>query len=135
MKSTIYSLVFMLLVFSCNSDDDAQQNTDLALSGTWSLVNIHGGFAGVNYDFDLGEITWDFNQDQSELTVTNTNTTTVIYDGLPTGTYDFELTESTDGSTSIVINTISYTITSLTSSELILDEGVASDGFLLTFSK
>ena len=135
MKTLFYFLVLILFTFSCNSDDDAQQNTDSALQGTWSLVNVSGGLAGVNDDFEIGTITWNFNEDNLELTVTNTNTTTVIYDGFPSGTYDYELLTPTEESASVTINSFEYRITTLTSSLLLLDEGVAADGFLLTFRK
>lgn len=135
MKTLFYFLVLILFTFSCNSDDDAQQNIDSALQGTWSLVNVSGGLAGVNDDFEIGTITWNFNEDNLELTVTNTNTTTVIYDGFPSGTYDYELLTPTEESASVTINSFEYRITTLTSSLLLLDEGVAADGFLLTFRK
>ena len=135
MKTPFYFFVLVLFSFSCNSDDDAQQNTDSALQGTWSLVNVSGGLAGVNDDFEIGTITWNFNEDNLELTVTNTNTTTVIYDGFPSGTYDYELLTPTEESASVTINSFEYRITTLTSSLLLLDEGVAADGFLLTFRK
>ena len=61
MKSTFYILGLILVVLSCNSDDDVQQNTEPTLFGPWSLVNVSGGFAGVNDDFEIGTITWNFN--------------------------------------------------------------------------
>ena len=135
MKATYCFFVFMLLLFSCNQDDDAGQNRASTLNGSWSLVNVSGGFAGVNDAFQIGTITWDFNQNTLELTVTNTNTANVIFDGLPSGTYDYELLTPTDEDASLVINTLSYSIRALSSSQLVLDEGIAFDGFLLSFSR
>lgn len=86
-------------------------------------------------DFEMDLIIWDFNEDNSELTVTNSNTVNVIYDGFPTGTYDYALVTQTEEQTAIIINTLSYVITTLSSSQLVIDEGVAADGFLLTFSR
>ncbi|MFC0603324.1 hypothetical protein [Winogradskyella pulchriflava] len=134
MKTCFYILALMLLTLSCNSDDDNHQTNIPTLDGEWSLVNVFGGLAGVDDDFDVGTIIWDFDEDNSELTVTNTNTANVVYDGFPSGTYDYELL-TTDGDTSIIINTFTYRITSLTSSQLVIDEGIALDGFLLTFSR
>ena len=135
MKTTFYTLIFTLLLFSCNIDDDTQKNCEPTLNGSWSLVNVLGGLAGINDDFEVGLIIWDFNQENLELTVTNNNTVDVIYDGFPSGTYDYEIITQTNGDTSLIINTISYSITTLSSSQLVLDEGVAADGFLLTFSR
>lgn len=135
MKTALYIFLLALCSLSCNSDDDAQQNHEPTLNGSWSLVNVYGGFAGVDDDFETGLITWTFNSSNSEVTVTNTNTTDVIYDGFPSGTYDYELLIPTDEDSSVKINTFSYRITTLTSTQLVLDEGVAADGFLLTFSR
>ncbi len=135
MKTTFYVFVLTLLMVSCSNNDDEQQNSNPTLDGSWSLVNVSGGFAGIDYDFEVGLITWVFNQGDLELTVTNTNTTNVIYDGLPSGIYDYEVLTQTGEDTSVVINTFNYTITTLSSSQLVLDEGIAFDGFLLTFSR
>ncbi len=135
MKTTFYVFVLTLLMVSCSNNDDEQQNSNPTLDGSWSLVNVSGGFAGIDYDFEVGLITWVFNQGDLELTVTNTNTTNVIYDGLPSGVYDYEVLTPTGEDTSVIINTFNYTITTLSSSQLVLNEGIAFDGFLLTFSK
>ncbi|WP_282030300.1 hypothetical protein [Winogradskyella eximia] len=133
MKTTFYILVLMLSTLSCNSDDDTEQNSEPTLNGSWSLVNVTGGLAGVDDDFEIGLIIWDFNQDNLELTVTNNNTANVIYDGFPSGTYDYEIFTETNGEMSVVINTVSYRVTTLASSQLVIDEGIVADGFLLTF--
>ena len=135
MKTTFYVFILALLSVSCNNNDDSMQNPDTTLDGSWSLVNVSGGFAGVNDDFEVGIITWDFNQDNLELTVTNTNTANVIFDGLPSGAYNYVFLTTTGEDVSLVINSISYDLTTLSSSELVLDEGVAADGFLLTYSR
>ncbi|WP_299107981.1 hypothetical protein [uncultured Winogradskyella sp.] len=135
MKHTFYLLTLMLLTLSCNSDDDNSEQNEPTLYSSWSLVNVSGGLAGANDDFEMDLITWDFDEANLELTVTNNNTANVIYDGLPSGTYDYEVPSTTNEVTTVVIDNINYVITTLTNSQLILDEGVAVDGFLLTFSQ
>tara|TARA_R110002111_G_scaffold103778_5_gene160986 strand:- start:38604 stop:39026 length:423 start_codon:yes stop_codon:yes gene_type:complete len=137
MKTTFYILVLMLSTLSCNSDDDTPQNSEPTLNGSWSLVNVTGGLAGVDDDFEIGLIIWDFNQDNLELTVTNNNTANVIYDGLSSGTYDYEVLSTTGEDAYLVIHNfgINHEIITLNASQLVLDEGVAADGFLLTFSR
>jgi hypothetical protein len=135
MKKTIYIIIITLLTLSCNSDDEASQNEEPSLIGPWSLVNVSGGLAGVNDDFEIGVITWDFNENFLEFTVTNTNATNVIFDGLPTGTYNFRVLSSTGEDAFLVTDTYSYEITTLTGTQLKLDEGIAFDGFLLTFTR
>lgn len=137
MKSKLYILILALITFGCNSDDDAQQDTNATLNGSWSLINVSGGFAGVDDDFEIGLITWDFDNSNLKLTVTNNNTEEVIYDGLSSGDYDFQVLTTTGEVGYLVIHNhgIDHAITTLTTSQLILDEGVAADGFLLTFSR
>ncbi|MFK7833260.1 MAG: hypothetical protein AB8B52_08290 [Winogradskyella sp.] len=135
MKTRLFTLIVVLFLFSCNNDDDAAQNSEPTLIGPWSLVNVSGGFAGIDDDFEVGLITWDFNENFLEFTVTNNNTTNVIFDGLPSGTYNFQVLSTTGEDSQLVTETFSYEITTLTSSQLVLDEGIAFDGFLLTFSR
>lgn len=134
MKYTLYILAFTLSLLSCNNDDDTQQNTEPTLEGTWSLVNVYGGFAGVDDDFEPGLITWSFNSDSSEITVINNNTSDVIYSGYPSGVYNYEMITTATDST-LVIETTDLSITTFTNSQLIIDEGFTSDGFLYTLSR
>ena len=137
MKNTIYILTFTLLMLSCNTDGNSQQNAEPTIGGQWNLVNVTGGLAGVDDDFEVGLIIWDFNEDNLELTVTNNNTANVIYDGLSSGTYDYEVLSTTGETAYLVIHNfgINHEIITLNASQLVLDEGVAADGFLLTFSR
>ena len=134
MKSTFYVLVLMLLTLNCNSDDDTQQNNDPTLEGLWSLVNVSGGFAGVDDDFEVDLIIWHFNNDNAEITVTNNNTRMVIHSGYPSGTYSYEII-TTANDTTLVIGNTDLKITTLTASQLIIDEGMVADGFQYIFSK
>ena len=137
MKSKLYILILALITFGCNSDDDAQQDTNATLNGPWSLINVSGGFAGVDDDFEIGLITWDFDIGNLQLTVTNNNTEAVIYDGLSSGDYDYQVLSTTGEVGYLVVHNfgINHEIVTVSSSELILDEGAAADGFLLTFSR
>ncbi|WP_405574871.1 hypothetical protein [Winogradskyella sp. Asnod2-B02-A] len=137
MKNTIYILTFTLLMLSCNTDDNSQQNAEPTIGGQWNLVNVTGGLAGVDDDFEVGLIIWDFNEDNLELTVTNNNTANVIYDGLSSGTYDYEVLSTTGETAYLVIHNfgINHEIITLNASQLVLDEGVVADGFLLTFNR
>ncbi|MEH6534780.1 MAG: hypothetical protein V7719_00195 [Psychroserpens sp.] len=136
MKKYMYLLVFALFAFACNNDDDSSPNNDeFMLNGPWSLINVSGGFAGIDDDYENGLIIWDFNLETQEVTVTNTNVELVIYDGLPTGTYDYSIETITGSNALIVINNQNLAVATLTSTILVLDEGVAADGFLLSFTR
>ena len=134
MKTNFYFLALMLLTLSCKSDDDLDHNLNPTLIESWSLVNVSGGFAGVDDDFNDGVILWNFSNDPSEITITNTNTTEVVHSGYPSGTYSYEI-ETTPNDTTVVIENTDLRIISLTTNQLILDEGMVSDGFQYTFNR
>lgn len=141
-------VLFILLLalpfcMSCNNDDDNGSDPIVTdpLHGKWTLININGGFAGTNTDFDEGVIVWDFNVTTETIVVTN-NYTGEAYDGLDSGTYPYELVPNTvtmeqcshalevthDG---MVENFGCHTIdgSTLTVSQ------IGADGFELTFKK
>lgn len=124
-------------MLSCGNDDDNQNNNDEGLlDGQFSLVNVSGGLLGVDDDFEIGLITWDFDGYNWVLTVDNNNSANVAYDGLPSGTYDYQILTTTGEDAYLVVNEVnfSYRIALYDSSELLLDEGIAFDGFLLSFN-
>ncbi len=135
MKINFNILIFALMAWSCNSNDDGQQSSGKKLDGTWSLVNVSGGFAGVNDDFETGLIIWGFDTTNFEITVTNNNTETVIFDGLPSGTYDYQILTTTGEAAYLVVDSFSYEIAAPSTSVLILDEDITSDGFRLTLNR
>ncbi|WP_179353469.1 hypothetical protein [Winogradskyella vidalii] len=132
MKYQLFILAFTLIFFSCNSDDDAPQSSTTTLHGNWSLINVNGGFPGVNDDFESGLITWNF--DDTEITVTNNNTHNVIHSGYPSGIYTYDVITTATDTTLVIENTNSKIIT-LTNNQLVIDQGVAADGFQYTLSK
>lgn len=82
----------LLLAFQC--DDDPSDDTP---AGTWSLVNVSGGIAGVNHDFPEGMITWKFRLENggSTVTVTNNNTDAEAEDFFDTGVYNYRYVDNT----------------------------------------
>ena len=136
MKNILVALCLTLMFMNCKSDDDSHDNSG-TLQGEWSLVNVSGGLAGVDDNFDTGVIVWSFNQETLTLTVTNNNTEIVVYDGLPTGTYEYKVL-TTDGVTSsLVIDDYDFSmiIDTLTHTTLLLDDGIVVDGFGVTFKR
>lgn len=132
MKKYIYAFVIILFTLSCNNDDDCPSNNNPTINETWSLINVSGGFAGVDQDFEVGIISWTFDNETQELTILNTNTD-AVFDGYPSGVYDFEMITTEDSSTIVIDDSINLDINILTSNQLVLDEGIASDGFLYSF--
>jgi hypothetical protein len=135
MKKYIYVLLVTFFVLACNNDDDRSSNNEPTLNGSWSVINVIGGLAGIDDNYEEDVIIWDFDEQTQELTVTNNNVELVIYDGLASGIYSYEVLIE-DENTSLIIDDIIYDLSILTETSLVLDEGAfASDGFQLTFSR
>ena len=52
MKAIVVILTLFLsclISTSCNSDDDSTQQANI--DGIWHLINLSGGFTGINEDF------------------------------------------------------------------------------------
>ncbi len=90
MKYFICILLFFTIIGCSGDDDTTDPNMNSSgLNGKWSLVQVTGGFVGVDDSFENGVIVWDFNEAAKRVQVTNNNTKDVIYDVLPSGTYDY----------------------------------------------
>ena len=136
-------LLYIPVAFSCNNDDDNNQPSNQEFEGTWKLINVSGGFGGVDHDFEEGIITWTFNSQNETIVVVNNNPADV-YDGLGTGeyTYDFVPNDITTicaesfeaqgpGDAETVSN---FGCMAITGNDMTLSMAEA-DGFLLTFKK
>ena len=85
-KATIplYALLFALI--SCKNDDN-NNTPSTVLEGNWKLVQISGGITGNIENFTPGSVLWNF--DESETQVTVTNNAQSGSGGLPSGTYQY----------------------------------------------
>src|SRR5690606_1613723 len=91
----VYAIIpFLGLIFALNgcSTDGTPENND-KLNGTWSLINVSGGFAGVDEDIEKGEIVWKFNAGEETLVVSDNYGSNDHYYGLPIGTYTYSVLE------------------------------------------
>ncbi|MGS2725586.1 hypothetical protein ACU8DI_03180 [Psychroserpens sp. BH13MA-6] len=134
MKTHLVILLCCLLTLSCNSDDDAAVVIEPTIDGQWSLTNISGGLVGMDQDFEQGTIVWDFDTQNEQVTITNNSDSEMVYSGLNSGTYDYSVS-STETSTVISVDFLNLEIMTLTANQLVLDDGIAFDGFLLTFMR
>ncbi|GHC62911.1 hypothetical protein [Ulvibacter litoralis] len=73
MKTRILILLVVVgfLFTSCDSEDDAPSVQNDELSGVWHFKSLQGGFAGVDFDFNENQVTWDFNSERNTLSVVN----------------------------------------------------------------
>ena len=131
---TTLASLFLLMGCSVNNNTDPQ-----TIIVHWNLVKTTGGVAGVNDEFPVETIIWDFNQTDSKLTVVNNNTDDTKEDALDTGTYIYSETQA-NGKTYLNIVGIEFGGFTLSSTQLIIDQndqsqGSGTDGYIYTFKK
>ncbi|MDY8135791.1 hypothetical protein [Aquimarina sp. 2201CG5-10] len=130
---TLVSILLLLFVFSgCSNDDDAINF--FSLDGTWDMVNVNGGFLGIDEDFANGTIIWDFDETNFTVTITNNNTNDEIYTILPTGTYPYSVTAFGGGQEFIINEMIIGNFGVNSNNEFVIDQQLR-DGFKFTFRR
>ena len=135
MKSTFFMFLIAIsaLATSCDNDDDSLRQP--TISGTWNLINITGGLAGIDADFEPGVITWTFNAETSMLSVENNHPENeTIYDGLETGTYSYSIS-NTDDEARLIIDDGDFGSYILSKNQLIIDQYYGADGYLFTLER
>lgn len=133
---TLCSIIFlglMLFLLGCTKEN-IHGNHEL-VSGSWSLTNVSGGFAGVDDDFTKGEIVWSFEAKGETLKVDNKDESNAIYKGLPTGTYAYSVLQGKD-KYYLLVNDKEMGGILLAETKLVLDQnstsfGSGADGFVL----
>ena len=134
MKHLLYILLFAITV-GCSNDDDTSDPdiSSSGLNGTWNLVNVLGGFVGIDHDFENGVIIWDFDENNNTVNITNNNTDNTIYDVLPTGTYTYSLVDI-QGNQELVVGDRNLGNLEINDSEFTVNEQFR-DGFRVTFRR
>jgi len=132
MKKLLLIFITCALCLSSSCDND-NANTK---SESWFLVNISGGIAGINEDFEKGIIVWTFNEEDAILTVENTTGST---NGFESGTYSYNILNTNDQRYLVVENNEIGGITT-SGNQLIINQnmqsgGSGADGFILLFEK
>ena len=131
MKKVFLILICGMLVISCST------NNDLSIEEKFYLVNVSGGFAGVNENFDRGQIIWTFNEQNSTLIIKkNTNEG---FSGLNEGNYLYSI-ENSNNHLFLHIDKNELGGISIYESGMIIDEnmrstGSGADGFIMTLVK
>lgn len=135
MKTKILTILLFIGIgffISCNDNDDnsTQQET---ISGTWNLINVRGGLAGINNNYSKGDIKWAFDQTNAILTVENkigNNNAFYLHNGI----YSFNIED--DQETKILFidnNDYRLVILSIDNSLIITDD--FNDGFTAEFKR
>ncbi|EZH75520.1 hypothetical protein ATO12_01690 [Aquimarina atlantica] len=137
MKHFIY-VVFLFVIIGCSGDDDGNPvnppSNSSGLTGIWHLVNVTGGFAGINDNFEKGVIVWDFDDTKKRVEVTNNNAANSSTEDLfPTGVYTFSIV-TINGNKELIVNERNLGNFEITTNEFIVDEQF-KDGFRYTFQR
>ena len=141
MKRYILIAFYCLITFtncsiSNNNNDDIPNQV---IKTYWHLTNVSGGFAGVNHDFELGDIIWFFDEVTAELSVENLNTNNSLEDGLDTGNYIFSVQE-VNNETFLIIDSNEFGNFTFSQTELVINQnittsGSGADGFIYVFER
>ena len=134
-KLSLLLILSLIFFTSCNNDDDSTQVE--TVNGIWNLSKVWGGLQGINIDYNLGEVKWNFNLNNNTLTVENNIMTTGpedIYAGLESGTYNIEIIQS-GGTETLYIDNNERGVLILLENNLIIDDGLAADGFITEFER
>lgn len=139
MKRIVLILLTCFFVLnSCSIDDN--NNSVESFSSLWHLIEVTGGLAGINDQFELETVVWSFDESNLLLTVENNNTDETKQDILDSGTYDYSIITQ-DGQDYLVIDNIELGhIFFSAQDKLTIDEnetsnGPVADGFIYTFQR
>lgn len=133
---TLLILFCVFTLTNCKKDDeDICCAYPITLEGSWSLVHIQGGFAGVDDVFENGIVVWYFDTETNTILVENNNIdNTVLYDGLESGTYSYEIV--TENETDyLYIESSNFGVLTYSSFQLSIDSNIGADGFLMVFER
>lgn len=125
-------LVFASLFIGCSKNDDNTTSVP-TLDGQWKLVNVRGGFAGVNDTFPAGQIKWFVDTASHTVTVVNNNTNPNSQDILESGVYSYTLTPDPNSlcTNTFNVNNMDLGCYSVSDNEFTITYEYA-DGFTLT---
>jgi hypothetical protein len=138
MKYPISILFICFLTFiNCSTNNDDTQPKVIEVY--WSLTNTTGGLAGVDDDFNKGEIKWVFNELTETLIVDNQNTDNTKQDGLASGNYSYSILEVGLDSFLLIdseeVGRLLVSTSKLTLDENVTSQGDLNDGFVYTFTR
>lgn len=125
-----------LLLTNCAVSDDS--NTEQNYKNLWHLINVSGGVAGVNENFELETIIWSFDEATSKLTVENNNQDDTIQDGIESGIYNYSITSGEGGRSYLTVETNEFGLLTFSQNGMSIDgnqlsTGDVADGFMYSF--
>jgi len=101
------------------------------------MTRVSGGLAGIDYNYNQGEVIWTFQGTNATLVVANNLDSTDIrndYTKIETGTYSYT-TSTSNGTKTLFVDGVAIGEFSFVNNKMLLDDGVAADGFLTEFER
>lgn len=141
-KAALILGIILFTLSSCSiANDDNDDSKEITIN-EWNLINVTGGISGENYNFEIGEIVWLFDDLNAVLTITNTNIED-LEDGLDSGNYNLNILKNNEDLLFLFIDTqefgeINFFGTDnddMTIDQNSLTNGQGSDGFVYTFKR
>lgn len=99
--------------------------------GEWDLLNINGGLAGFDIQFEKGQILWSFDEDRVNIT---NNASNEVYSGFESGEYSYKVTMVENEPFLTIDNENLGRITYLSNDSLVVDQRYV-DGFQFVLAK
>ena len=127
----IFTLTITFLMVSCSETSKFSKNS---IKNTWMLKSVIGGLQGLQLDYNGQEVNWTF-YDNNTVKIDNytlANSTYDTYAAFSTGTYTYEV-RVVNNESILYINNRKQGVFTIADEKLMLDDGLASDGFLRTF--
>jgi hypothetical protein len=127
--------LFTALIFSSCKKAACDCEPENTLEGKWQMERVYGGLMGIDLNYAPNEVTWDFNGSQNTVDVTNNILTSgpkSIYARFNTGVYAYH-TQNINGANYLFIDSTEIGIYTINSSKLMIDDGLAADGFVTEF--
>lgn len=131
MKKATFILISIFLISSCTSDNN------MIITEKFNLINVSGGFAGVNENFNEGEIIWTFNTQNETLTIEKNIQN--AFSGLGEGNYSYSFKNIEEKRYFYLNNTEIGSVTNEVDRMIIneneLSTGIGADGFIFQLEK
>ena len=130
------------LIVSCLPDDNIKTSDQTETIIQWHLNTVSGGFAGVDHNFEMGVILWQFEDANGILYVENNNNDDDLEDGFDTGIYPYRVIQDEDSRLYLEVDGIDNGLLSISDEDgtFTLDQntklsGSGADGYIYTFTR
>lgn len=134
-KHYIVFFSFVCICWGCNKEKTEENASHDPIHGIWNLINVSGGFSGIDSDFNKGEIIWEFDATNKTLEVQNNDTSNNIFNGLKSGNYGYSIVQNDKGRSYIFVGAIEMGGIAITQNEMTINQhdkliGTAADRFV-----